>query len=340
MFRKPREQIVADVQSPLRPSVGRPPTPPPVLKMKTTPKAPNKGKKTQPRVTSFFAKATGPLQPNTKSSKQQNDSILKFFKKVDSPVYAERSIFLGGENGLQTIEQTSDGSFSVLRDPPAEDEERFNEVEAPSKRRRVTPPQDEEPSKSATFGSKTALYSREDLPNGDEMEQERVSQEKQTADISGPFAEDSDSDHDNFDDIVGTVASCMMLEEEVDEDRITKQISLRDQSSDKTTIPILTRESTSFVLEDDFDKFDDLEGEEFYGNGEEFLERRYMEEQAALEQDFEDDNAGACEESKPESRQDSESYSEVSESSCPICNISLKGISSQVSRHVMLNGEC
>lgn len=100
-------------------------------------------------------------------------------------------------------------------------------------------------------------------------------------------------------------------------------------------VPSLKKEDTSF---DDWGRFEDIEelpyDNDEFADGEEFIERKWMEEQARLEaaeagQEFEDWNGFDNERPLKEAPGDSIAPS------CPICNASLEGVTDdQASRHV------
>ena len=92
MFRKPRMQE-SDEALRVQPSVGRPPTPPSGMKTAGMPRTMSKSRGQQARLSTYFAKNTGPAPPPAKA-KPTNHSILKFFGKVDAPAHLEQSLFL------------------------------------------------------------------------------------------------------------------------------------------------------------------------------------------------------------------------------------------------------
>ena len=325
MFRKPRDQNTGAV-----PSVGRAPTPPASSKTKTMPKAASKPKASQPRLSALFSKATGPLQAQTTPSKQQNDSILKFFKKVDSPACYERSLFIDGEIPKDFNGITPNGQLNAQDDLIQAEELRFNEYDSPRKRRRTSsipstsallPESPIQDAASALVKNQEIEHIHEGSRNWDQGHVTRSSESK-----SGPFAEDSDSDEE-------IESSVVEPKKEVEEQTSSTKIPLREHSPAGPSRPTLAREATSFAEEDGFDEFEDFDGEEFYENGEEYIERQYMEEQAALEREFEDDDLNIEEVTDLVTKSDAVLTSEpneTTESACPICNASLKGISSQV----------
>jgi len=100
--------------------------------------------------------------------------------------------------------------------------------------------------------------------------------------------------------------------------------------------PPLLRSSTSAMYRDDIEEFDDLVDDEMLEEmGEEFLERRFAEEQQRLEEDDGDHIED------PEARQDDRLFARENcildgdAPPCPLCNVSLAGISpEEASTHV------
>jgi DNA cross-link repair 1A protein len=102
--------------------------------------------------------------------------------------------------------------------------------------------------------------------------------------------------------------------------------------------PPLLRQDTSLYTPAEFGD-EDFEADEFYEEGEEYLERRWMEEQAEMEAAFDEDSKS---ESGTESVRTPTNEVEIPElveqesiASCPICDGSLKGLTeAQASSHV------
>lgn len=147
MFRNPRENANLSLQTPSKPSVGRPPSPdgtPHSITMATH----NPPKPLTPRPNS---KSNLPVlgksqttNKKTASAKKPNASILSFFKKVDSPL-KDDSIFLSqGANTVlpkpKALSPEILDSQEDLYDLYGEDEDfgRFNEVEGSVKRRKTS----------------------------------------------------------------------------------------------------------------------------------------------------------------------------------------------------------
>lgn len=102
--------------------------------------------------------------------------------------------------------------------------------------------------------------------------------------------------------------------------------------------PPLMRQDTSLYTPGEFGD-EDFEQDEFYEEGEEYLERRWMEEQAEMEAAFDEDSKSESgTESVRTPTNDVElpiSLDEDSTASCPICNGTLRGLNeTQASSHV------
>ena len=144
---------------------------------------------------------------------------------------------------------------------------------------------------------------------------------------SNPFAEDSETENEE---------PATALKEEHDNDN--HNIKLEEEENNMVsdlkinTLPVpprLLQEDTSCNVEEDVDAFGEVDPDEFYEDGEEYVERRYMEEQAELEREFEQDD-GIKMEARPDTR-----LSPSTSATCPLCNASLDGLSDQeVSVHV------
>lgn len=284
-----------------------------------------KSKSAQPRISTFFGKASASAVNAQKSTNKPNGSILKFFQKVEPPTSFDRSLFVDAEASENVQTHTIDDSHQLL----SEDELRFNENGYPQKRRRTRSSDELEP-QYETDPDDAAL------PTAKSMQAEE-SKEKHypnvgasdTSEINtGPFAEDSESENGEDLKPVQTLGPPANSEESK-----VEKMSIEDSGADpyligEPTKPSLKRESTSFLGHDNFEEFEDFDGEEFYEQGEEYLERRYMEEQAALEREFED---SACDDFRePQIQPKAASPPDANESYCPICDSSLSGVSTEV----------
>ncbi len=98
----------------------------------------------------------------------------------------------------------------------------------------------------------------------------------------------------------------------------------------------LTRESTNIMPLDEFEDMDDFD-DEFFEEGEEFMERRYLEEQALFEEGLDEDSKSESAEDGPVTpKQPAEQdIAPVNAPVCPICNQSMKGTTeAEASAHV------
>ncbi|KAL8948716.1 MAG: hypothetical protein Q9222_005128 [Ikaeria aurantiellina] len=323
MFRKPREAASVTTDSILvRPSIGRPPTPPhtqassmefkPDLvqtSVMNTPMPLLGRSKTTP-------KSNGKTVVNTggRSNGKSNSSILSFFKKADNmPAKAksseeEEGLFVGDAY----LEMEMDGPIQTPTPPRDHDVEasstvlddsnRYNEINGSVKRRRLSEDLQGSPPPAAA-GSRTR----------------------------GPFVDRSDSEDDAF---VPTKPdsddpnNLINIKQEIPDSPPKTEAVCVDSHETASSIPTLKREPTSHADEYDFNDVDDFIDDE-YIEGEEYMERRWMEEQAELENEFEEENA----EVNAEEQQTNEGEKETA--SCPICQGSFGNMSEEdTSKHV------
>ncbi|ERF70205.1 hypothetical protein EPUS_00393 [Endocarpon pusillum Z07020] len=100
--------------------------------------------------------------------------------------------------------------------------------------------------------------------------------------------------------------------------------------------PSLTRESTSIMPMDEFEDMEDFD-DEFFEEGEEFMERRYLEEQALFEEELDEDSKSESAEDGPSTPEQLAEQDIACENAatCPICNQSMKGTTeAEASAHV------
>ncbi|KAL8899668.1 MAG: hypothetical protein Q9207_006080 [Kuettlingeria erythrocarpa] len=352
MFRKPRDVPKPSIDTkPIKPSRGRPPTPPSSMTPKVergmesvrAPVAnsptPLLGRsKTTPR-----AGSKSVIMSGGRSSGKSNSSILSFFKKADpaaqaSPKVEEDGLFLEN-SGLDldpdeptqtpTPPKEHEMTFGITEcesgNPLPDDTSRYNEKGGSVKRRRVS-------------------------ADTESMVPSQVLQ--QPAKRKGPFVDDSEDECD--------VSVRVEFEAESTSTNISKDDSLRREESASSRqeevelvkehhaehngqtathpAPTLNRESTSLCNTLDYDGMEDFIDDE-YPEGEEYMERRWMEEQAELEvgldQD-EDPNETLGIEQPPEKRALTVAGDEEERTaSCPICGGSFGALSEQdASKHV------
>ncbi len=336
MFRKPREAVgPAVTETSLKPSTGRPPTPPMSISQ-PKPQSSTGSMMTIASSTTLLTGRTKALPKNNartptfagKAKGKPNGSILNFFKKAESAlphnVYIkedEDSLFLDDspiKRGVEMPVQTPTPPRDY--DPPESpsgrlchmisdhEEIRFNEDYGPVKRRRVEGP----PSPSI---------------------------KTEAAPKTGPFVEDSESDDEMVEQMSKSLAN--KSGDQGDQPSITPKpgVGMGEQpwavkSSNSPPVPSLRRESTSIVDRDEFEGIEDCVDDEFPEEGEEFLERQWMEEQLDLElgleenEDLENDMEGKTYPlgTAKDDIQDSGA------ASCPICSGSFASLTDQVRR--------
>lgn len=209
MFRKPRENPAISTNTPLKPSTGRPPTPPDVL---STPRqnitmAPrNTNKPTTPRlasnsIVSAFNRQSAKKPATTKIPVRANGNILNFFKKVDNPLKDDDALFVAQRSG--PVSQLPPRGHS----PDLENDDlygvsdefidgRYNEAEGSIKKRKLSNPKIEDSESSLTTPSIPTEPCTPPPPAESPMPTEKTKPTIKAPRRSGPFLDDSDSDED------------------------------------------------------------------------------------------------------------------------------------------------
>ena len=319
-------------ETPIRPSTGRPPTPPSSTSQRSQ-LAPN---------TTYSMATPMPLLGKSKTTSKKvsapiagkgrakgNGNIMSFFKKAES---VETSS-LGG-----VVHESEESLFL--------EEESTKTTEKPMQN--PTPPRDEDSPNDLnllTTDSPLSRYNENAIPNKRRRIQDIESlsslNARAKATPQGPFVDDSDTDDEPSGASSGE-NGMQFVDEHPPATETTARvpscnITSPDEVSKIVPIPPLKRESTSVGERDDFDGLEDFIDDEFPEEGEEFMERRWMEEQAELEMSFEEDeeaNGDTIEEAKQQdihvpaglSAQDPES------TCCPICGGSTENMAEQVSQ--------
>ncbi|KAL8996533.1 MAG: hypothetical protein Q9169_003970 [Polycauliona sp. 2 TL-2023] len=289
--------------------------------------------KTTPK-TSIKAAAPAGVRTSGKS----NSSILSFFKKADaSPSKVaskqeEESLFMDdGEIDVEdkgvTQTPTPPRDHDLGKDWSGQGEHttarngsiRYNEIDVPNKRRRI-----------ATNGSSSESVFRSDMQMTSDLSAEQLTQSEES--LNGINEEPVDRPEEpsivsrlTNEDVTTTLNEKRPRQEDVD-----------TTPKGSAPIPALKRELTSRGpgLEiDDNDEFIDDE----YTEGEEYLERRWMEEQADLEMGLEeeDQSLDISTDIHQAKDQNVSIKAKAEPSSCPICGGSFGTMSEQdTSRHV------
>lgn len=346
MFRNPRG-TADEGEGTTLPSLGRPPTPPggPIktsftLAVPPTVPAPkmavkSRSSKAVPLPTIGRQGVTGSAKKVTSTAKAKqsgkgNGNILSFFRKADGQeedarlFVEDKSRPLVGSHDVENQEPSLE-----LADEMEQSDGRFNEDEGSVKRRRV--------------GSDAVA---------DATERDNEHRTVQAVDVdgangaangkTGPFFEESDSEQDDE-----RPEAIIPVDEEPNENG--EQTEARDDASAEVTThekvvlepeearpvrPVLIKEETSYGP--DVDEFKDFEGmddfdEDLFEEGDEYQERRYMEEQARLEEDEDErsNEAQPSDETPQTKQEDVVTPVSMDAPSCPICSINLAGVREQ-----------
>ncbi|KAI4180174.1 MAG: hypothetical protein L6R41_007406 [Letrouitia leprolyta] len=351
MFRKPRDTSEAtSIASPPKPSTGRPPTPPLSMTPRTghttesvhapiaTTTNPLLGRnKTAPRTVSRTSLSAGP-----KMGGKLNGSILNFFKKADSASsiphskQEEESLFLDytdrdvdGEGPTQTPTPPRDDDLSEEPYPdgnilPLDEQSRYNELGGSVKRRR--------------------LSAGQETPTVFELPQPKSSKRV------GPFLEELDNEDRLPEPVrveIDGLSQVALPHEPTREENSGLQHRLEPKSLDNVTetitstsiptVPELKHETTSHADAPGYEDLEDFIDDE-YPEGEEYMERRWMEEQAEIEASLEDEDISRTpQDSGNQDEQPKPTPSSKAESSgtCPICSGRFGTMSEQdASKHV------
>lgn len=296
----------------------------------TVPSTPLLGRnKTAPKVSARTPSA-GKAKSNT------NGNILNFFqkagptagnKKSEAVIEGEESLFLddddfgtGPKLGKAVQTPTPPKEYNEYEDDlpnvyswEVEEAEtmRYNEDDIPIKRRKI-----EDASRRSTPS-----------PSMDAGPREK------------PFfsrTETTDDQHTENAAAIGIEA------EACDNSSIAKpgaELALKNETAngtktDSRPVPSLKQECTSYAEVNDFEGVEDFLDDEFPEEGEEYLERRWMQEQAELEMGLEEDDEGTPSDGKA-IKEETEVETKIvmhdeEATSCPICSASLTGISDQV----------
>lgn len=232
MFRNPRENVLREPHTPVKPSIGRPPSPvasstlkingsryseAPMNTVQTTPGA---GGRSNGTILSTSAPKNGRPKPKA------NSSILSFFKKAEDGSGRKKqdidSLFIGDDGhtlvgaSREELASSTAGQDEFLGDGgnghDQTVESLFHESGESRKRRKTSPSFDGSPTRSSgsghdsevhshdfeqTFISSDKVENTENPTNGPFIQPVR---HKVTKQVSGPFFDDSDSEDDRLPD--------------------------------------------------------------------------------------------------------------------------------------------
>ena len=346
MFRKPRKAAHSLLED-VRPSTGRAPTPPatpaktpftlavppsvPALKMAKEKANPTKAAPL-PTIGRQGPSKNAKKSNLAKAQVRPNGNIMAFFQKAEQ----ENGLFVAGSIGFKeghASEESMPWEATWGTSPGPEAEGRFNEDGGAVKRRKITPTPPRGTSEDGTDESHSKI---------------RVAHRPSAVKRVGPFLEQSDSE-DGDDEPSGT--SFGVAEKEPARDDGTQSKPALTQESEAVAVdtaainptnstvserPAVGKEKTSTGPGlDDFQEFEGMADfdEDQFEEGDECVERRYMEEQAHLEAESNGNEEGA---EVAQGASAGDSLCRLHDStSCPICGTSLQGVSEQTaSTHV------
>lgn len=328
MFRKPREPIssLADI-APQAPSTGRPPTPPdsskrqhpsaysenPTMAVPTTPLLGRS--KTAPKPTPRTSSAS-------KAKPTGNGNILNFFQKTVPPksevvINGEKSLFLDDDD-FGTGPAFGKGKVVQTPTPPKDPGENLEELDG-----------------QFLANMQASRYNEDDGP----VKRRKIGGGGEH-DLSGKgegWGNPSFSRSPSFDDDVGRLGD--WNSETKENEPLGPQPDVMGYTTHQIrppvpVIPALKQETTSYSESNDFEGIEDFIDDEFPEEGEEYLERKWMQEQADLEMGLENDDADAVPNGKVKEEGgevDTKIVMHDEEAtSCPLCATSLSGITDQV----------
>ncbi|SLM37695.1 metallo-hydrolase oxidoreductase [Lasallia pustulata] len=292
-----------------------------------------------------------------KSKGKANGSILNFFKKAEPGFLLGESGKDNGESLFIEDDEVKEESTASTQGPtppwdistppksnggsPSDNNSaRYNEDNGSVKRRRLDDTVKEEVCSPPPW-KEESLNPLNESPSGTDSisrpAPDTLASQQLDLKRAGPFIEDSDSEDEALrelsKEVFGSVAQSSSSNTPV-----TVAHSNNQEQSEKPNTegfpPVATfeREATSIVGGDGFEGFEDFIDDEFPEDGEEYMERRWMEEQRDLEIGLED---GEEEEALDAAMKEEEgltlglSIHEAEDSSCPICSASFAALSDQ-----------
>ena len=161
---------------------------------------------------------------------------------------------------------------------------------------------------------------------------------------NGPFMEDSDSEDEMIKYLTATAfTSAKSTEDYTAREHLPLTLVKNEVPGPSIAdIPSLRREGTSIIGGDGFDGMEDFIDDEFPEDGEEYMERLWMDEQQRLELDLEDEPKGDEPPQGAEGLDGQLEHIPIAEAddgteSCPICSASFRGIRPEVGHVVSMN---
>ncbi|KAK3686283.1 DNA cross-link repair protein PSO2/SNM1 [Vermiconidia calcicola] len=259
-----------------------------------------------------------------KGKEKANGNIMSFFKKPEQ----ETGLFVADKRGWEAVQLDE----TEVPEPAVEDEAgatgaetRFNENGGSIKRRKT-----EDLTESQSTDS--AIPS-EELGNRTEAQQ-------RTQKRVGPFLEESDSE-DEDEQPEALIGMNVQQDDSGTSDQMRVEMAPRQEpvdleepsttdtrANDPKPAPLIKQETSCGPENGDFKDFEGMDDfdEDPFEEGDEYMERRYMEEQARLEAEAEEDEKDY----DPLPQEEGEQPKPPGEGPmCPICSIGLAGASEQ-----------
>lgn len=300
---------------------------------------------------------------------RQNQSILNFFAKSDkneaNDIDTKSQAPLFFKDAQESVEE-QEIIERAIQESKEQGQSRFNEDETPIKRRRtetqdvdweVRTPSPEPRLELDRSAKKESLNkppkNRERTPkriggfvddSSDEEDVEVINPGESNGHIDSEIVGGPDlAVSDDIDLATGTSIKLPLKSSIQNDDRQSSTAEIRGpEESTETFVPALHREGTSMFNAGDFGDDEDFDDDEFFEGGEEYMERRWMEEQREMEIGLDEDSkseSGAESVTTPKStiEHDVQIHSTAVENIplCPICNGNMKGLSeAQASSHV------
>ena len=371
MFRNATTQVQNAV-----PATGRPPTPPgnesksSFFASNTSSVNDSKGQlKNTPSLPTLGRQPAGKISSAKK--KPQNQSILNFFGRSDKTtattiedIKADGGLFFDDSARFNEVEtpikkrrtSTVDKDEDLFLQTPSQnqDEQPVDEVfdntpfkERPQSRTilRKAPKQRGgfvDDSSDDDDAEIPEIQTNEGLDNGNISPAQSASPYGADSQSTGSTGSISHGPSGDTQDRHETTAMVNTPPKEADSSVMDKQVgeNLEDMNSAEHPVPTLMRENTSIFAAGDFDENEDF-NDEFYDEGEEYQERRWMEEQRELEMGLDEDSRSESDEASIMTP-NNESAEAVplegcgdSVATCPICSGSMRDLTeAQASSHV------
>lgn len=360
MFRNPRENAQRNPGEYIPPAVGRPPSPPPSPNSKPRVVQEHAPTLSKPKMAAVGSKlptigrgSTTPRKSNNtannKAKGKPNGNIMSFFKKAEDE---NEELFVRAKNGSLASQTDTSPWFNKASGSEGQTgdlDSRFVEQGESVKRRKLDysydNPAEDGLSKDAerspfnTGSSATAAQSSaRPLTNGRRQtgpfleEDSDDEDEAASADVSAPTGEEAQDVRIKEEEMP------QMRAQEPSQPAGTPVADAVETKVEEAPPPNLKREQTSMVDGGDFADFENMGDfdEDVFEEGDEFVERKWMMEQARLEAEQADmalvDGADPLDDSmdSADAGAPGAECSEAGDSpSCPICNISLGGASDQ-----------